>query len=316
MELSPTFRYNISKTYEENLIVPQPESIRFLDFELCSRIGIAAGPILNSDWVRVYADLGYSVLTYKTVRTEAFPAYSWPNILYVDAPERLNPRALPGKLVASLIKSRTITNSFGMPSVHPRDWMPDVGKAKTYLHKGQILVVSVVGEDPEDFACCVKWAREAGADMVEVNLSCPNKPSIYNKPMEVETTLKAIREKVPFGVPLALKMGYFYDLGLLKEVAATAGKWVDVFVAINGVKVPIETQFPFRKESGICGWAIRDMGLYNVRELCRLGYTVIGCGGIMSEEDVQEYLDAGAVLAEIATTAIFDPLLATRWKMR
>lgn len=313
--------YNIDKTYTENLVVPQSEAVQFLDFELCSRIGIAAGPLLNSDWVKVYANLGgYSMLTYKTVRTKEYSAYPWPNILYVDVPYRFTPRSLPRKLTASLAKPGrlTITNSFGMPSADPDDWMPDVALARTYLHRGQILVVSVVGDSPEDFALCAHLAATAGAQVIEANMSCPNKSNICKIPREVEATLKAIRERVH--VPLIVKMGYFYDLDLLRKIAVTAAPYVDGFVSINAVKFPIETQLDFRSESGVCGWAIRDLGLHNVKELCRireserLDYKVIGCGGIMSTDDIKEYLAIGADMVEVATATIFKPLLGMEWK--
>ena len=75
-----------------------------------------------------------------------------------------------------------------------------------------------------------------------------------------------------------------------------------------------------RSQSGVCGYAIRDLGLYNVKEICKirqehaLDIRVIGCGGVMSVDDLKKYLDAGADVVETATAALWNPLLGMKWK--
>jgi dihydroorotate dehydrogenase len=60
--------------------------------------------------------------------------------------------------------------------------MPDVKKALNCLRSDQLLIVSVMGsyEDytgPDvvaDFVAVARMAEEAGAPVIELNLSCPN----------------------------------------------------------------------------------------------------------------------------------------------
>src|SRR4249920_572800 len=84
--LAPT--YDINKSYEWNYRYgplfkgPYPperkiqKQFKLLDFELNSPLGIAAGPLLNSKWIRVYSKLGFDILSYKTVRTRKRPSNS------------------------------------------------------------------------------------------------------------------------------------------------------------------------------------------------------------------------------------------------
>jgi dihydroorotate dehydrogenase (NAD+) catalytic subunit len=324
--------------------LPQPKAVSFLNFQLHSELGVAAGPLLDSAWIKRYADLGYAILSYKTVRTQRYPSHRWPNIVRVNAPKQFLPHSLPAALISlpdTKCEGRvTITNSFGMPSADPygeNGWMEDVQLAKSYLSPGQILAVSVVGtpigEMPlegvaEDFALCASLAVEAGADIIEANLSCPNvasgEGSLCYSPEAAALVARTIRQYVP-KAPLALKLGYFLDLQLLDEVVREVSPSVDILVAINSVKFRVQKPSgqpaldKDRQESGVCGYAIQELGLHNVRELCRLRekehltYKVIGCGGVFSVEDVAKYILAGADAVEVATAALWHPLLSIEW---
>ncbi len=326
--------------------MPQDSPSRFLDLELHSKLGVAAGPLLDSRWIKRCADLGYGILSYKTVRTQKHPSHSIPNIVCLDVPRRLQPGANLSHLVAPITSSTrsssTITNSFGIPSQDPVDWMGDVEYAKTCLHPGQLLVVSVVGTPPsdshktdletlaKDYARCGAMAQEAGADLVEANLSCPNtsgsEGDIYTNPQAAETVVRILRQQIPH-TSLGLKLGYFDDLNRLRAVVLKVAPFVDFLVSVNAVKLTVKQPSGApaldkdRIESGVCGYAIRDLGLYNVRAICqirqeyRLPIKVIGCGGVMSVEDAKEYLEVGADAVETATAALWRPTLGMEWKI-
>jgi dihydroorotate dehydrogenase len=328
--------------------LPSSPPVAFLGFDLCSELGVAAGPLLNSAWIKRCADLGYGLLSYKTVRTRQYPSHPLPNILCLDSFQRIEPDLLPDHLFTLAQCPNqgevTITNSFGIPSLEPegaQGWMEDVGKAKSYLRPDQALVVSVVGTPPggqekvplavlaHDFATCAAMAAEAGADMIEANLSCPNVPGeegdLYDNPDAVEAIARSIRRQVK-QVPLGLKLGYLSDLNCLCEVALRAAHLVDFLTSLNSVKLTVKTPAgepaldAKRSESGVCGYAIQDLALSNVREICRLReehklpLSVIGCGGISSPADVAKYLASGADAVEVATSAIWRPSLGVEWK--
>jgi dihydroorotate dehydrogenase len=157
--LRPT--YNHYESYEWNFergpvfdgeVVPRPASdkCQFLGLEVQAPIGVAAGPLLNSAWVGLYASLGFDILTYKTVRSLAHPVYDPPNLLFVEVEGMLNDERLCETLTAGYERTQplaktSMANTFGMPSLAPEEWREDVARAKESLRDGQVLVVSVVG---------------------------------------------------------------------------------------------------------------------------------------------------------------------------
>ena len=73
------FAYDIAATYHENFergpqldlapAIPATEPVDFLGQKVNSRLGIAAGLLLNAKWIEGYAARGWDLLTYKTVRS-------------------------------------------------------------------------------------------------------------------------------------------------------------------------------------------------------------------------------------------------------
>jgi dihydroorotate dehydrogenase (NAD+) catalytic subunit len=350
--IDPT--WDVTKSYSWNLangpsfsaeipswpIVNKPRNL--LGFALRSPVGVAAGPLLSSKWIKLYAELGFGILTYKTVRTRAWPSYRVPNIAFIEPGDLFEPNSLPQRVRAGVMPADaseiTITNSFGMPSASPAWWREDVGRAKSYIGEGQLLVVSVVGtveqgaglgELVRDYVRCAVWAAEAGADIVEANLSCPSVSSVeaelYLKPDAALAIVESIKQAIG-STPLSVKLGYFRHAELMFQVMTQIGSLIDLVTSINAVKVEVvdtlgNPVLPGRALSGICGARIRKLGLQSVTQLglvrreLGLDFRIIGCGGITMSSHVREYLDAGADVVEIATAAIWNPYLALQVAM-
>lgn len=321
----------------------------FLGKKLNSVLGIPAGPLLNSAYIKLYADLGFDVLTYKTVRSHGHPCHPFPNVRPVEtAPdwyrtsdgEKPTLYTLPND---SNLTQLSITNSFGMPSQAPAIWREDVGRAKAGLNSGQMLVVSVVGtaqdggsmeELAADYALAAFWAREAGADAIEANLSCPNvcsgEGSLFQSPSAVRLISQALKSRLG-SMPFLLKLGFLTEDELTRDVvqAAYEGGAAGV-AAINTIpaKVLDETRQQAlpgagRLVSGICGAGIKPAGLEMLARLRKarsgLGLTaqefaIVGVGGVMTGEDALDYLKYGADGVQSGTGAMWQPYLARDFK--
>lgn len=61
--------------------------------QVASRIGVPAGPLLDSRWTSLAASLGYDIVTYKTIRTAASAGHAPPNVLYLQADGKQLPAA-------------------------------------------------------------------------------------------------------------------------------------------------------------------------------------------------------------------------------
>jgi dihydroorotate dehydrogenase len=177
-----------------------------------------------------------------------------------------------------------------------------------------------------DFALCAKFAKETGAPILEVNLSCPNIGNdglvCYNTTM-TEKVLKAIRDTIG-GIPLIVKIGYFENTEDLKKIAASVNKYANAVSAINTLQAEIRNEkgeqalpgSPARLRSGVCGHAIKWAGLEMVKRLKKIkeenGYqfSIEGVGGVITADDFKEYINAGADSVMSATGAMWNPYLA------
>ncbi len=345
--------YRMDEPYQENLekgpkrdgkypqVLPRIPTPLF-DFTLNSPLGIPAGLLLDSRWVEYYGQMGFDLLTYKTVRSREYPSHPMPNCLFVKSGP-LEPSHLPKRLVAPYswepddCRRVTITNSFGMPSRSPEWWQEDVERSLNTLGEGQLLVVSVVGTYDgteeglvKDFERVVSMARETGVKVVEMNLSCPNtadgEGSIYSDPPLAERIAQRVRKMHP-ELFLMVKVGYLTGLPLL-ELMKAVSPWVDGVVGINSYQSQVQRPDgtpalgPERELSGVCGWAIRPLGLSFVREAREIAKahgmpcSLLGCGGVTQAVHFDEYLKAGAEIVLTCVGAMFHPQLAAEWKMQ
>ncbi len=326
--------YDIEKSYLENAEegpffsgkIPHRKKgnpIVFLGHKIDSPIGVPAGPLLNSRWIALAAKLGFDVLVYKTIRSFAHPGHKLPNMIYVKTtgPHTAVPISAPTDL-----NDLTVTNSFGMPSRSPDYLIADIAKAKSAVGKGQLLIVSVVGTPNQglsfrdDFVRTALFAKEAGAEVIEANFSCPNvdrsEGSLYTDPNTVEEYTRAIAKAI-HPLPLILKIGETEQ----KEVFLAAARGgARAICGLNSVSMKVTPALgPGRETSGVCGSAIRARALHFIRQAAeiirkeKLDLALMGCGGITAPEHFDAFLEAGAEIAMSATGMMWDPLLAMRY---
>src|SRR2546425_11863824 len=345
----PTYRFD--RSFEWNYVHgpdfkgPWPEVLptpmkSFFGLPVRSRFGIPASILPNSRWLETYARLGFDILTYKSVRRVARACGTAPNWMFADdssVAAAILDANVP--VVASAdAGGATTAGSFGMPSVLPEIWMAEMEKCRAALTSGQVLVASVVGtagpdvseeEFVADFADLAARAADAGAHILEVNLSCPNvgkaEGQIYLDAALTGRIARAVK-KATGGRPLLLKSGAIRDpahfLNLLKAVADAA----DGLVLINGPSRRIVNAAGApafgsgRERAGVTGAAIKPLALGAVKQALaliaehKLPLEVVGCGGVTSPQDVRDFLAAGACAALSATGAMLDPYLACELK--
>ena len=336
--------YDVNRDYEWNYrhvpspeihgerdIAPVPGKWTYAGLPVASPFAMSAGPLLNSRWIAYYARLGFDVLTYKTVRKRSRESYPLPNLVPIAANELKQPGT---ETESSERMNHSWAVSFGMPSREPLVWQEDVARAKESLLPEQLLSVSVVAT-PEpgdklqtiarDYADCAKNTFESGADIVELNFSCPNVATrdgmLYAQPDASLEVLKRVRDVIQ-DRPLLVKLGFIPDPSL-------ANRWIDLaeglaqgLVMVNciGAKVKNAEGKPiFEGEPrGIAGRAIRSA----VKDQVRLFQSIIkernasvrtiAVGGISTLRDIHDHLEAGVESFQIATAAMLDPLWAIR----
>lgn len=336
--------YRVNRSYAWNYShVPALPRIRRLSpgpggklfgYHLSSSLGIAAGPLLNSRWIESYARLGFDILTYKTVRSTFRPALSLPNVRSVANQEQAavaTRRSPTGGI--------TLAVSLGLPSMDPDIWRKDVRRAKERLGAGRVLIVSVVGTpelgaDPEflvqDYARCAAWAAEAGADVIEVHLACPDvsgePPQLVYENLPLAAQI-LYRVRTAVRVPVLAKLGVFRSPRLLHETATKLAPWVDGYVLVNALRrrvIDDKGNAAFegngRERADVVGADTFAVAARQVQEMLAWrkagawNHAVLAVGGITTVERARHLLHEGADAALVATAALYDPLLGARFR--
>jgi dihydroorotate dehydrogenase (NAD+) catalytic subunit len=319
--------------------MPPGPGARIFERRVECPVGVAAGPLPNSRWIEAYARLGYGLLTYKTVRTTSRPAFSQPNLLFCRLAEPCVTEPAPRRVDPAAV---TWAASFGLPSPDPGEWRADVMRAKFKIRPSQALIVSVAGTPaqgggPEtladDYALCARWAADAGADVIEVHLSCPNTTSEHPQMLFENPALSAlIAERVRRAVghrPVIAKLGASRSPRPLHELATRLAPYLDGFILVNGLQrrvVTADGTAAFtgagRELAGICGADVYDHCRVQMEELLAWrkagawSRAILAVGGITTVERARAALAAGADAVMVATAAIVDPLLAARFRAR
>lgn len=346
--------YDIDKSYLENLeegpffegeiperiIPPESEWIDFLGFKVASPLGVPAGPLLNSRWVLFAAQMGFDIVTYKTIRSKMHPAHPLPNMIYVDTKGDLTLDRHQETLSRSdkpprNMKELAATNSFGIPSRDADFLIKDIALVNNSLEPYQVMIVSVVGtpragEDYfEDFVEAARIAVKGGAHIIEIDLSCPNvaacEGSLYSDSKaiyDISTRVKAVIGSIP----LIIKVGVVSDLEQMRKIMVAAAKaGVEAICGINTVSMKVidSNGAPAlgknRIKAGVCGGPIRVVALdfikmcQTINEEEKLELTIMGTGGVTEAKHFDAFLDAGANIAMSAVGMMWDPYLATRY---
>lgn len=335
--------YDRHRSYEDNYAAaPSPRAVEIPavtgDFSLAgiklnSPLGVAAGPLLNGAWCHYYAELGFDLVTYKTVRSRARPCYPLPNLTPVDVFELHHPSE---RLSASEADQPSWAVSFGMPSRAPEVWQADVQWLRQQLKPHQRLSVSVVGtaennetieELADDYAWCAERAVVSGAEFIEANFSCPNVTTcdgqLYQIPAQAEIVAARIKQRIG-KTPLLIKIGFVATQLEADQLVSALAPIVDGLVMTNSIAAHVVDRTGEKlfagQQRGICGPAIFDASLAQVERFqnaCQRlvpELELVGVGGISNADDVRRYLAAGASAVQLATAAMRQPDVAIRIK--
>ncbi len=206
-----------------------------------------------------------------------------------------------------------LINAMGLPNPGIDDYVEEIKYAKTILKVP--LIVSIYGYTAEEYAKAAQKALKAGADAVELNVSCPH---VKDTGSEIGQNPKVLAEvvgkvKAAAKKPVIVKLSpNVNDIAEIAKVAVKAG--ADALTAINTVKalaIDVETQMPVLSnvKGGLSGPAIKPIAVrcvYDIFEAVKV--PIFGCGGVTTWQDAVEFLLAGASAVQIGTGLAWEDL--------
>ncbi len=209
-------------------------------------------------------------------------------------------------------------NSYGMPNGGFPYFRTNLPKIVETAHAaGKPLVANLIGFGIDEWPELVSFAEDSGVDVAELNFGCPNVWEENHQERIVSyhaSLVRAVLERVvakPRSIKVAAKISPLPP-DILQEVAGviTESGVVQIVTATNSYPNAAVTygargnQWPDNTLAGMAGRALKPISLGVVQQLHQLlpeHIHIIGCGGIASANDAQDYLDAGAKAVQIAT---------------
>lgn len=186
----------------------------------------------------------------------------------------------------------------------------------------KVIIASIMGKDEEEWIYLTKEVTKAGADLIELNFSCPNMKKrgtgsdVGQNPGLIEEFTKVVKENT--NIPVLAKMTpNITDMCVPAQAAKKGG--ADGISAINTIKcitnVDIDTLVPEPQVSGksslggYSGRAVKPIALRYISDMTNnpklsdLYYS--GMGGIYTWKDALEFMLLGCTSIQI-TTAILE----------
>jgi dihydroorotate dehydrogenase (fumarate) len=195
------------------------------------------------------------------------------------------------------------------------EWGPEEHAEEVRRIKERVsipLIVSVACIIEGAWESYSKMMEEAGADALELNVSCPH-GSITFYGGEVEKSIldavRIVRESVRIPVIVKLSPQLTSPLGIVRKLEEMGVDGVTIFNRMTGIEIDVESESPIMHHSyaGHGGpWAIQ----YPLRWISEISpqvkIDISSSGGVSSGEDVVKYILAGATTVQVCTAIVMN----------
>lgn len=176
------------------------------------------------------------------------------------------------------------------------------------------VIVNVCGKTVEDYIEVVEKLSDSSADMLEINVSCPNVKqgaiAFGQKPEALYGITEEIKKHAKQPVIMKLSPNVT-DIAEMAKVAEAAGAdAISLINTITGMKIDIERRrfVLANKTGGMSGPAIKPIAVRMVYQAAHaVSIPVIGMGGIATAEDAVEFLLAGASAVSVGAMNFVNP---------
>ena len=188
---------------------------------------------------------------------------------------------------------------------------------KWLSQQGTVVIANIAGHKLEDYSAMARKISESRADMVELNISCPNVKqggmAFGVLPSSVEKVTAAVVKvcKKPVITKLSPNVANIADNARAAEAGGAAA--VSLINTLSGMAVNWKTRRPIlaNNNGGMSGPCVKPVALKMVWDCFNaIQIPVIGLGGITSYTDVLEFMICGARAVQVGTANFTSPTAA------
>ena len=177
------------------------------------------------------------------------------------------------------------------------------------------VIANISGNTPEEYGIMCEKLAEAGVDMIEVNISCPNVKAgglAYGTRPELAAEVTKVAKAHVGSVPVMVKLSpNVTDITEIAKAVADAG--ADALSLINtlrGMRIDVMSNRPVLKMNtgGLSGPAVLPVAVRMVWEVANaVKLPILGMGGVSKGEDAAQLMLAGASAVAVGTALFADP---------
>lgn len=176
------------------------------------------------------------------------------------------------------------------------------------------IIVNVCGRTIEDYCETVERLADTCADLLEINISCPNvKEGAIAFGQNAKTVEKITSEiKKHARQPVIMKLSpNVTDITEIAVAAESGGAdAISLINTITGMKIDVERRCfaVANKTGGLSGPAIKPVAVRMVYQVAHaVSIPVLGMGGISDAADALEFIMAGATMVAVGTANFNNP---------
>jgi dihydropyrimidine dehydrogenase (NAD+) subunit PreA len=220
------------------------------------------------------------------------------------------------------------------------EWMEDVAWLKKRFPDKRVIL-SIVGESRQDWITLVQQAEQAGADMIEASISCPQGSMVEGEqvaegvmisqdaPLTEKVTGWICRAAKKIPVYVKITSGVTDIKTIARAVERGGAQGICVIDSVEGIVgldlnsyAPLPSVRGFGSHGGLTGKAIKPIALRCVGDVAgAVKIPVAGVGGLYDWRDAIQFLLLGASALQVCTGVmqrgygIIDDLLdgVARW---
>jgi dihydroorotate dehydrogenase len=266
-----------------------------------NKVGLAAGLDKNAEVFDVFDSLGFGFVEIGTVTPKGQPG---------------NPKPRAFRLVDDC----SIINRMGFNNHGVDHAVENIKKIK----KGNIVLGANIGKNTAtknedaiaDYVYCFKALKDY-VDYFVINVSCPNVKNLtaLQDTSALINIVESLKEHNQENAkPILLKISPdLCEKQVADMVTVVEKTGIEGIVAANTTTtrdnlVTNKNRIEEIGNGGLSGMAIKDKSINVIRQIRKLNneMVIIGVGGIMTAQDAQEKIDAGANLVQLYTGFIYN----------
>lgn len=176
------------------------------------------------------------------------------------------------------------------------------------------IIVNVCGKTVEDYLEVVERCGDAGIDILEINVSCPNVKegaiAFGQKTEALYEITRAVKREAKQPVIMKLSPNVTDIAEMAKAAEAGGADCISLINTLTGMKIDVEKRsfVLANKTGGLSGPAIKPVAVRMVYQASRaVKIPVIGMGGILTAADALEFILAGASAVAVGAANFINP---------